>query len=93
MKFTKTHEKSLREFMDKMDADGCLVCDEWVSGKGRFTTPRALPPFVSKEENGKTDNGAAVKFFNSNPRRKYVLVIDREAMFKFLFDNARLAEF
>lgn len=53
MKFTKTSEKQIREFMSKMDAKGCLPVTEWTSGSGRYTTNRALPPFVTRYERKK----------------------------------------
>ena len=93
MKFTKSHEKALKEFMSKMDDSGCVVCEDWVSGKGRFTSPRVLPPFVTKEEKGQTTNKTANFFFKKNTRRKYVLVLDKEAMFDFLFNSAKGNEF
>lgn len=103
MKFTKTHEKQMREFFGKMDAMGCVPVTEWVSGSGRFTKPKALPPFVERferEEYAKTalpkhdtPERTAYEFFRANPRRKAVLVMDREAAMRFLFDAAHGNEF
>lgn len=103
MKFTKTHEKQIREFIEKMDARGCVPVTEWVSGSGRFTKPKALPPFVERferEEYAKTvlpkhdtPERTAYEFFRANPRRKAVLVMDREAAMRFLFDAAHGNEF
>ncbi len=41
---------ALREFSEKADKYGALPVDEWTSGKGRFTKPRALPPFCKRFE-------------------------------------------
>lgn len=102
MKFTKTNEKQMREFFGKMDAKGCVPVTEWVSGSGRFTKPKVLPPFVErferKEHKGNlpqhnTPERAAYEFFRANPRRKAVLVMDTEAAMAFLFDAAHGNEF
>lgn len=101
MKFTKTHEKQLREYMQLMDRYGCVPVTEWTSGSGRYTKLRALPPFVKRYErdhmvprvpkHGTPDFGAYV-FFRENPRRKSVLVLDIDACFAFLFDSANCKE-
>lgn len=98
MKFTKTSEKQLREYFSKMDASGCVVASDWTSGSGRFTKPKALPPFVQRferKEYAKTalpKHGApervAFEFFGKNPRRKTVLVLDKEAALAFFFEAA-----
>lgn len=103
MKFTKNHEKQMREFFSKMDAKGCVPVTEWVSGSGRFTKPKALPPFVERferEEYAKTalpkhgtPQRIAYEFFRENPRRKAVLVMDMEAAMSFLFDASNGNEF
>ena len=102
MKFTKTNEKQMREFFGKMDAKGCVPVTEWVSGSGRFTKPKVLPPFVErferKERKGNlpqhnTPERTAYEFFRANPRRKAVLVMDTEAAMRFLFDAAHGNEF
>lgn len=103
MKFTKTHEKQIREFMEQMDKDGVCSLDQWTSGSGRFTTNRALPPFVQRFENKEyaptelpkhgTTERQAYYFFANNPRRKACLVLDREALMRFLFDAAHGEEF
>lgn len=103
MKFTKTHEKQMREFFGKMDAKGCVPVTEWVSGSGRFTKPKTLPPFVERFERKEyaktalpqhdTPERTAYEFFRANPRRKAVLVMDKEAAMRFLFDAAHGNEF
>lgn len=102
MKFTKKHEKQMREFMDAMDADGCLPVDRWVTGtfKSRQSY-RALPPFTArydrdampKHPQAGTPEAAAAAFFEANPRRRYVLAMDKEAAFGFLFGCAWGKEF
>lgn len=101
MKFTKTQEKQLREFMKLMDHDGCVPVTEWTSGSGRYTKPRALPPFVKRYEREHispnvpkygTQDFAAYVFFRSYPRRKSVLVLDFDAYVAFLFDSANCKE-
>lgn len=103
MKFTKTQEKQLREYIAKMDATGCLPVTEWTGGTGRYTTNRALPPFVSRferKEYAKTNlpkhgtaDRTAYDYLAANTRKKAVLVLDREAMFDFLFGSANGKEF
>lgn len=103
MKFTKTHEKNIREYMSKMDANGCLPVTEWTSGTGRYTSNRVLPPFVQRFERKSyavtqlpshgTPERTAYEYLADNPRRKAVLVLDREAMLDFLFSNANGKEF
>lgn len=98
MKFTKTSEKQLCEYLSKMDASGCVVASDWTSGSGRFTKPKALPPFVQRfERKGyaktalpkhNTPERTAYEFFRSNPGRMAVLVMDTEAAMRFLFDAA-----
>lgn len=98
MKFTKTNEKQMREFMGLMDAKGCVPVSEWTSGKGKFTTSRALPPFVKRLDRVEykpcerpkrgTVERAAMEFFEANPRRRAVLVMDIDAAMGFLFDAA-----
>lgn len=103
MKFTKTHERQIKEFMSVMDTNGCVVLEDWVSGNyARHKTPKALPPFVKRYEKknydkcGKPQHGtperAAMEFFEDHPKRKAVLVIDQNKLFEFLFNCARLQE-
>ena len=103
MKFSKTHEKQMREYMDMMDAKGCVPVTDWVSGSGRFTSLKALPPFVqrfkrieyadtAKPQHG-TPERAAYDFFRAHHRRKAVLVMDTETAMRFLFDAAHGNEF
>jgi hypothetical protein len=85
-----------------MDTNGCVPVTEWVSGSGRFTKPKALPPFVERferEEYAKTalpkhgtPERVAMAFFRANPRRKAVLVMDTRAALRFLFDAAHGSE-
>lgn len=102
MKFTKTHEKQLREYMAVMDPDGCVPVTEWTSGSGRHTSKRALPPFVAEYERREykltalpkhgTPERTAYRWLKANPRRKKVLVLDLVALTSFLMENARGAE-
>lgn len=101
MKFTKTLEKQLRDFMNLMDRYGCVPVTEWTSGSGRYTKQRALPPFVKRYEREHmtshvpkhgTPDFAAHVFFRNNPRRKSVLVLDIDTCFAFLFDAANCKE-
>lgn len=103
MKFTKMHENHLREYIAKMDGLGCLPVTEWTSGTGRYTTNRALPPFVKRFERKEHRNGqlpahgtaelVAYWYLKRNTRKKAVLVLDREAMLDFLFEAANGKEF
>lgn len=99
MKFTKTHEKALREFMAVADENGVATAECWTSGSFAHTSNRALPPFVERHNRreypdcGKPAHGTtertAMEFFDRNPRRKVCLVLDRDALMSFLFDAAR----
>lgn len=98
MKFTKTRERQLREFMDAMDGNWCLPVTEWTGGTGRYTKSRALPPFVQRfgrKECAKADlpkhgttERTAYDYLAANTRKKAVLVLDRDAMLDFLFEAA-----
>lgn len=84
-----------------MDAKGCVPVTEWVSGSGRFTKPKALPvERFEREEYAETappkhdtPERTAYEFFRANPRRKAVLVMDKEAAVAFPFDSAHGNEF
>ena len=103
MKFTKTSEKQLREYLSKMDGNGCVVASDWTTGTHAYTKPKALPPFVQRYERKEyaktaqpkhgTPERAAFEFFNANPRRKVVLVLDKEAALAFFFEAAHCEEF
>lgn len=103
MKFNKRHAGQLREFLSAADANGCVPVTDWVSGKGRFTKPRALPPFVTRHERREyrqdqlpphdSTERVAMRFFEANPRRRAVLVIDADACLEFLLESARGHEF
>ena len=83
-------------------ASGCVVASDWVSGSGRFAKPKALPPFVRRFERKEyaktalpkhgTPERAAFEFFGKNPRRKVVLVLDKEAALAFFFEAAHGGE-
>lgn len=93
MKFSKTNKRQLAEFIDMMDERGCVSVSEWVSGSGRFSKPKVLPPFVSRIEKGETcsdalANRAARHYFTIHPRRKAVLVLHRNEAFEFFCDAA-----
>ena len=103
MKFTKTHERQLREYIEAMDEHGIVTMDQWTSGNGRFSTVKALPPFVQVCENREykpaampthgTPEHEAYNFFKANPKRRKCLVLDKEAFYSFIFENVHLAEF
>lgn len=102
MKFTKRNAEAVREYLGKAE-DGVLPLGDWTSGSGRFTSNRALPPFTERYERveypatGKPEHGTperkAMEFFERNPRRKAVLVMDTAALAEFLFENAKGKEF
>lgn len=104
-KFTKTHEKQMREFIAVMDWSGCALASDWTSGSGRFTKPKALPPFVTKHERKEypktalpkhgTPERTAYQFFHlpENAKRKVVLVMDCAEAMDFLFEAAHGMEF
>lgn len=102
MKFTKRSAEAVREYLGKAE-DGVLPQGDWTSGSGRFTSNRALPPFTERYERveytatGKPEHGTperkAMEFFERNPRRKAVLVMDTAALAEFLFENAKGKEF
>lgn len=100
MKFTKIHERLLREYLAKADENGCLPVDEWYNGKGPRT--RMLPPFVARFERKEypacsrpqmgTSERTAYYYFIANPRRRVVLVLDKIALYDFLFSAAHGVE-
>lgn len=97
MKFTKTNERQIREFVSMSEND-CVSVSEWVSGTGRFSSPKAIPPFVKRYNKGdvtdsKSINKKIKRYFSEHPRRKSVLVIDRESLADFLFASANGKEY
>lgn len=102
-KFTRHHARVLREYMDKMDSNGCLPVSEWTSGNFSRITNRALPPFVHRIERNAcslssqhgTIERTAYNWFckPSNSRRRAVLVLNRDALWAFLTINSLGAEF
>ena len=107
-KFTKRHAKQVTEFMSKMDSDGCVTVDQWTSGSGRYTTNKALPPFVARYSKSDfklhdrtswpqhgTAARAACDFFRKteNAKRKAVLVLDINAWHEFVMDGLQGKEF
>lgn len=103
MKFTKKHENRIREYLEKADENGCLPICDWSTGKGKYSRTRALPPFVGRFERKEypacsrprkgTPERTAYNYFIANPRRKVVLVLDKAALYDFLFNAAKLVEF
>lgn len=100
MKFTKVHQRQLSEFMDVMNAKGCVAAEDWTTGNfSRYKSAKALPPFVTKvnKDSKLTDsryvNQTAKWFFRDNPRRKTVLVLDIPKMNDFLMTAALGTEF
>ncbi len=94
--FTRTEEKRLRRYLSKMNKNGVLTLDQWHTGL------KTLPPFVEcfHRENCDSDysprftsKDAAHDFFESNPRRKCCLVLDKVAMWDFFFDIAHLKKY
>lgn len=102
MKFTAKHESQLREYLEKADRNGCLPVCDWSTGKGKYSRTRALPPFVGRFERKEypvysrprkgTPERTAYNYFIANPRRKVVLVLDKIALYDFLFSAARGVE-
>lgn len=88
-KFTRASIHKLKEFFE-LSENNCVSVSEWVSGNGRYTKKRALPPFVyqiGKDElesdivKAKLSDSALSDcegYFNRYPKRKAVLVFDRE---------------
>lgn len=92
--FNKGTVSKLKEFFKLADTDGgnCVSVSDWVSGNGRYTRARALPSYVYRIERDEL-NDPIVKakvsaialdecrgYFNKYPKRKAVLVFDRELM-------------
>lgn len=86
MGFNKVQQRQIREFRELIDCNGCVSVSEWVSGSGRFSSKKALPPFVDRIEKEGID-GIALKemndvqkkatvYFIEHPKRKAVLVMD-----------------
>ena len=88
-KFTRASIHKLQDFFE-LSENNCVSVSEWVSGNGRYTKKRALPPFVyqiGKEElesdivKTKLSDSALSDcrgYFKRYPKRKAVLVFDRE---------------
>ncbi|MDO4596656.1 MAG: hypothetical protein Q4B30_06820 [Coriobacteriaceae bacterium] len=98
-KFTKSDADRLAMYMEVMDENGCVTADNWTTGRGSYTKSRALPCFVEKytreayEATNRPAHGtparAAYEFFERNPRRKTVLVLDRAKLMDVAFAAMR----
>lgn len=78
MKPTKTQIKYMHEFDMLADETGCLTVGEWTSGRGRYTKPRVLPIGVTRYDRKDDLMPREVRYyFDSHPRRRAVLWIDR----------------
>lgn len=92
--YNKGTVNKLKEFFKLADVDGgnCVSVSDWTSGNGRYTKARALPCYVYRIERDEL-NDPIVKakvstialdecraYFKKYPKRKSVLVFDRELM-------------
>lgn len=104
MKITKAHTKALREFISVADYGAraqlfIVTVDNWTSGRGRFTSPRVLPPGVRKIELATLQQqrqqqkltGEEFDYLNyfasCNPRRKYILILPLSEYEKVIYSH------
>lgn len=82
----KDEAKRVIEFLatgKKIDGFVVVKASDWVSGKGSYVSKRAIPPFAQEFERAKvrinaqrgTAERAALKYFESDPRVKKVIVM------------------
>ena len=96
-RITKTTLKHWAELQELADARNCVKCEDWTSGTNGYTTNRALPTFVYRiERQVSTDapdrcKKSAEAFFEQYPRRKKVIVIDRDSIEEWLSANGQEA--
>lgn len=104
-KINRAQLRALREFRERADAAGRVALGDWTSGRGRFTKPRAMPPFVRRVERDAfrrwddtdaprhgTPERAAWDFLREQPRRRAVYVLDRAAFETWAWDALAGAE-
>lgn len=82
----KDASKRVIEFLATGEKIGDFVAvkaSDWVNGKGSYTSKRAIPSFAQEFERAKirinaqrgTAERAALKYFESNPRVKKVIIM------------------
>ena len=74
MKITKTQLSNLAEINER---GGVILASKWVTGRGRYVTKRAIPPFCDRIEHGQAYKFPKwiQKFFEKHPRCKAVIAI------------------
>ena len=92
MKFTKTSEKQLSEFFERMDDNCCVNREDWLTDtfKSRQSV-KALPPFVKRQERKNATMKNAKAYFNHhhNKRRMVCFALDIDAYKAFMFGSMR----
>ena len=94
-KITKTTQRHWAELLALADGQGCVKAEDWTSGSHAHTSNRAIPPFVNRVDRRTITKApekcrkAAQAFFEEYPRRTKVIVVDRDAISKWLVDHGR----
>ena len=69
--------RQLEALAELKNRGGAVITSEWTTGRGRFTTPRSIPPFCRRIENWASFYQAARirKVFRLHPRCRAVVAI------------------
>ena len=70
-------KKQLEALAELKKRGGAVITSEWTTGRGRFTTPRSIPPFCRRIENWAAFYQVARirKVFRLHPRCSAVVAI------------------
>lgn len=67
-KINKTQVENLKTFINSSKEDGfVLKASDWTTGRGRYTTTKALPPFVKEFRREDFDYKTAESKYSSKP--------------------------
>jgi len=69
--------RQLEALAELKNRGGAVITSEWATGRGRFTTPRSIPPFCRRIENWAAFYQVARirKVFRLHPRCSAVVAI------------------
>jgi len=70
-------KKQLEALAELKNRGGAVITSEWTTGRGRFTTPRSIPPFCRRIENWAAFYQVARirRVFRRHPRCRAVVAI------------------
>jgi hypothetical protein len=89
IKITKPQREAIRQILKK---DGVVASSEWVSGSGRYTKARAIPPLCAKFGVGRNLVAAVspphvLAWSAAHPRHQYVIAVVIPALARATIDE------